>query len=232
MDHLCDRDVEAAAQREELTVATFESYIEQVLDRIPHHLPLRGEVAQDLRSTFAERAAHGETADEAIRQLGDPATLAESYLAALPLTPAPFMARVAAKLLDGLCYGLVLLIPALILVRATAGGAAPPAWNVAIFLLVVLSVVGFWLLTALAETWYSRTIGKKLMGLYVVRESGARISFRQAIVRQLPVVLNIFLIDALFALFTDKHQRAFELLSHTRTVRDPLQSSNTVSVRD
>ena len=51
----------------------------------------------------------------------------------------------------------------------------------------------------MAEARYCRTPGKKLMGLYVVRESGARISFGQAIVRQLPVFLNIFWIDALFS---------------------------------
>jgi hypothetical protein len=80
--------------------------------------------------------------------------------------------------------------------------------------------MGFWLLSAVAETRYSRTPGKKLMGLHVVCESGTRIGFGQAIVRQLPVFLQIFLIDALFALFTERHQRAFELLSRTRTVRD------------
>jgi uncharacterized RDD family membrane protein YckC len=56
------------------------------------------------------------------------------------------------------------------------------------------------------------------MGLRVVRESGARISFGQSVVRQLPVFLEIFWIDVLFALFTEKHQRAFEILSKTRVV--------------
>ena len=86
--------------------------------------------------------------------------------------------------------------------------------------MVGLIGMGFWLLSAVAETRYTRTPGKKLMGLHVVRESGTRIGFGQAIVRQLPAFLQIFLIDALFALFTERHQRAFELLSRTRTVRD------------
>jgi hypothetical protein len=30
--------------------------------------------------------------------------------------------------------------------------------------------------------------------------------------------LQVYMIDALFALFTEKHQRAFELLSKTRVV--------------
>ena len=197
-------------------MTTFDSYVEQVLDRIPHHLPLRDQVAQDLRSTFADRQALGESADEAIRQLGDPTTLAESYLSAVAMTPAPFMARVGAKLLDAVLYCVVLPIPAFIYLRMTFGRDRGP-W---VFLMVGLIAMGFWLLSAVAETRYSRTPGKKLMGLHVVRESGTRIGFGQAIVRQLPVFLNIFWIDALFALFTERHQRAFELLSRTRTVRD------------
>ena len=200
-------------------MTTFDSYVEQVLDRIPHHLPLRDQVAQDLRSTFADRQALGESADEAIRQLGDPTTLAESYLSAVAMTPAPFMARVGAKLLDAVLYCIVLPIPAFIYLRMTFGTDRGP-WNIAVFLMIGLIGMGFWLLSAVAETRYSRTPGKKLMGLHVVRESGTRIGFGQAIVRQLPVFLNIFWIDALFALFTERHQRAFELLSRTRTVRD------------
>lgn len=202
-------------------MTTFDRYVEQVLDRIPHHLPLRDQVAQDLRSTFAERQARGESADQAIRELGDPTTLAESYLSAVEMTPAPFMARVGAKLLDAGLYCLVLPVPALVYLRLTHAGAdTGPPRHIAAFLLVGLLALGLWLLSAVAETRYGRTPGKKLMGLHVVRESGARIGFGQAIVRQLPVFLNIFWIDAMFALFTERHQRAFELLSRTRTVRD------------
>ena len=69
-----------------------------------------------------------------------------------------------------------------------------------------------------AEAWFGKTIGKHVMGLRVVRESGARISFGQSIVRQLPVLLQVIWVDALFALFTERRQRAFELLSKTRVV--------------
>ena len=57
-----------------------------------------------------------------------------------------------------------------------------------------------------------------MCGLRVVHESGRRISVGQALGRQLPLVLSVFFIDALFALFTDKSQRAFEMLSKTRVV--------------
>ena len=52
----------------------------------------------------------------------------------------------------------------------------------------------------------------------MVTEKGARIGIGQAIVRALPIFLQVFTIDALFALFTDRRQRAFELLSKTRVV--------------
>jgi uncharacterized RDD family membrane protein YckC len=114
----------------------------------------------------------------------------------------------------------VLPIPTFLYLRMTYSATDTGPRNIAVFLMIGLIGMGFWLLSALAETRYSRTPGKKLMGLHVVRESGTRITFGQAIVRQLPVFLQIFLVDALFALFTERHQRAFELLSRTRTVRD------------
>jgi uncharacterized RDD family membrane protein YckC len=69
-----------------------------------------------------------------------------------------------------------------------------------------------------AEARYGKTLGKHIFGLRVVTESGTRITWLQAVVRNLPIFLQIFVIDALFALFTDKSQRAFEMLSKTRVV--------------
>ena len=73
--------------------------------------------------------------------------------------------------------------------------------------------------TIVAEWKSGQTVGKKVLGLLVVQESGARISLGQSVVRSLPSLFQVFMIDALFALFTDKHQRAFEMLSKTRVVR-------------
>ena len=56
------------------------------------------------------------------------------------------------------------------------------------------------------------------MGIRVVRESGARISLGQSVLRQLPFFAQFFFIDALFALFTERRQRAFELITKTRAV--------------
>jgi uncharacterized RDD family membrane protein YckC len=84
--------------------------------------------------------------------------------------------------------------------------------------LLILFVLTCALYPLVAEYRSGRTAGKRLLGLRVVRESGGRITLGQSAVRQLPVFLQVGWVDILFALFTEHHQRAFELLSKTRVV--------------
>jgi uncharacterized RDD family membrane protein YckC len=186
------------------------AYIDRVVNQLPRDPELRAQVAMELRSHVAERVEHGHTVEEALQQLGDPVVLAESYLAAVPLIPASFWRRAAARILDFLFFVVAF---------------APLGWFLfprTPFVVIIIVVAGLLAASALyplfAEYYFGKTIGKHLMKLRVVRESGARISFGQSIVRQLPIALEVFWIDVLFALFTEKHQRAFELLSKTRVV--------------
>jgi uncharacterized RDD family membrane protein YckC len=193
---------------------TEQQYINQAVDRIPRASALRTQVAMELRGLIAERVEHGQPLDAVLRQLGDPATFAESYLASVPLVAAGFWRRAAAKLIDTGSYF------ALILPAGFAGWwLAPEDWR-PVGLLAVLLAAGpiFAAYLIIAESQAGQTLGKRAMNIRAVRESGGRISIGQAIVRQLPVVFDVFLLDALFALFTDKKQRAFELLSKTRVV--------------
>lgn len=187
-----------------------QAYIDRVVNQLPRDPELRAQVGMELRSHVAERVEHGHTVEEALQQLGDPVVLAESYLAAVPLIPASFWRRAAARILDFLFFVVLFAPVAWFLFRTTP------------FVVVVLVVAGLLagsaLYPLLAEYYFGKTIGKHMMKLRVVRESGARISFGQSIVRQLPIALEVFWIDVLFALFTEKHQRAFELLSKTRVV--------------
>jgi len=190
-----------------------DDYIAQALDRLPPGSEIRSQVEMEIRSHVAERMEHGDPIDVALRQLGDPIVLAESYLSAVPLVPAPFWTRVWAKLIDFVL---------------TVAVIAPLVWLVmtvdkaALLIICVLGLVvalpGY---PILAEYRFGETVGKHLFGLRVVRESGGRISFGQSIVRQLPAFFQVFWVDAMFALFTERHQRAFELLSKTRVVLKP-----------
>jgi uncharacterized RDD family membrane protein YckC len=192
---------------------------------MPRGTPLRAQIALELRGDITERLQRGQSMDEIARQLGDPVVLAESYLAAVPLVASSFWWRAAAKLLDmatvmaAVVPFLGLILPLLFGAGVTGITGARALFAQALGMSVFTFSVSLPLYTVVAEYWMGCTCGKWLLGLRVVRESGARISLGQAFVRQLALVGQIFFIDMLFALFTEKHQRAFELASKTRVVR-------------
>lgn len=198
---------------------TADAYIASVLDLMPRDTPLREQIALELRGHIAERLEQGVELEEILHQLGDPEKLAESYLTAVPLETATAGQRIGAKAVDAFVV-LMALTPVIWLCTRIA----PPEFP-RLTLVLVMGLVGGCLLlglyTVIAESTSDQTFGKRLMGSRVVRESGARISFGQALVRQLPIVFQVIWIDALFALFTERGQRAFEMLSKTRVVQVP-----------
>jgi uncharacterized RDD family membrane protein YckC len=193
-----------------------DDYINSVIQRMPGGTPLRDQIATELRGHIAERQERGQSLDDVIRQLGDPETLAESYLSSVPLVSARFMARVAAKVIDWLA---VLLTMAVVTGIVWASFRRWDSFPFAFAALLISTAVLFPLYTVVAEYRSGATIGKRLFGLRVVQESGARIGLGQSIVRQLPLFFQIFVLDAIIALFTAHHQRAFELVTKTRVVR-------------
>lgn len=195
---------------------TADRYIDHVLDFMPRATPRRAQIALELRGHIAERLAGGMSEADVLRQLGEPKALAESYLSAIPLEPASFMSRAAAKLIDILVM-LVFMVPVGWLLWRLL---SPELQMFAVVGAMIIGGFAFAIYFIVVEAKVGHTIGKRALGLRVVRESGARISVGQSIVRQLPLMLEVFWIDVLFALFTEKSQRAFEMLSKTRVVRD------------
>jgi uncharacterized RDD family membrane protein YckC len=194
---------------------TADDFVDRVLAALPPTTPRRAQIAMELRGHISERLAAGQPLEEVLDHLGDPMVLAESYLSAVPLVPGHFWSRATARLID---FGLpvVMLAP----VSALIWFATPPEYVPALlFVYLIVGSAAIAIYPMVAEAKYGKTIGKHLRGLRVVSESGAKISTGQAIVRNLPWLLEFFWIDALFALFTDKRQRAFEVLSKTRVVR-------------
>jgi uncharacterized RDD family membrane protein YckC len=196
-------------------MTTTHDYIDRVLSCLPRATPRRDQIAAELRDHIDEGLARGEPLDRVLTQLGNPSDLAASYLAEVPLEPAGFAARLLAKLVDaGLVAIATLSMIALSWLSRDDGFRAA-----GVIVALIGGGLGWFLYTVLAEHLRGATLGKWLSGLHVVRESGARIGLGQAIVRQLPLAFQFFWIDALFALFTDRRQRAFELLSKTCVVR-------------
>ena len=195
-----------------------DDYVGSVLSNMPAATPNRSQIALELRGLISERLSLGQSLDSVLGQLGDPARLAESYLSAVPLTSAPLGRRALAKIVDIVGAGAIM-APLAWLVLRVFGWTLEQTFPFVILAALVGGSLLFAVGTVATEYATGQTPGKRLAGIRVVRESGARISFGQSLVRQLPMFLQVFWIDALFALFTDKGQRAFEMLSKTRTVR-------------
>lgn len=72
--------------------------------------------------------------------------------------------------------------------------------------------------------WSGQTVGKKLFGLRVIQESGVRVGWLQALLRNLarPVdrIPLFYLVGGVAALFTPSQQRLGDLLAGTVVVRD------------
>ena len=198
-------------------MTTADEFVERVLASLPDSVPQREQIGLELSGHIAERVADGAPLDDVLRQLGDPTVLAESYLSAVPLVAAPFLRRCLAKLLD---VALVLGAVALLAVLAAMLFLRHVGADLVVIVAVLAAGLAFLFGTVFTELRFGQTPGKRLLGLRVVRESGAPIGPGQAVVRQLPVVLSIFFVDVLFALFTEKKQRAFEMLSKSRVVVD------------
>lgn len=196
---------------------TPDAYIQSVVECVPPRMGLRDQIAMELRSHIAERLEHGQPLDEVLRQFGDAKALAESYLAAVPLHTVGFLRRAAAKLIDVL---VIVVFVGVLAALAWTVGPTGLVWFLPM-LCIFSCLLGLFGYTIAAEHYAGQTVGKRLMGIHVVRESGARISLGQSAIRQLPLLGQIFFIDVLFALFTDKHQRAFELITKTRAVAVP-----------
>jgi uncharacterized RDD family membrane protein YckC len=111
-----------------------------------------------------------------------------------------------------------------------AHNPSEPVWIGFASAYLVTLAISLWY-PILAEWASGQTLGKRMFGLQVVTEKGARIGIGQAIVRQLPIFLQVATVDALFALFTDRRQRAFEMLSKTRVVdvSEAIQPAATVA---
>jgi uncharacterized RDD family membrane protein YckC len=202
-----------------------QQYIDRVAACLPPSTPLRSQIVLELGSLIAERVSRGERVEDVLRQLGDPRALAESYLREVPLVSAPFLTRAIARIVDVLVIvagvGVLVLIAVAGLARREPGPFASALVPFLFLMAIGFGVLAYVVYAILSEYLTGQTLGKRLFHMRVVRESGAHISLGQAIVRQLPTLMQFFWIDILFALFTDRSQRAFELLSKTRVVQIP-----------
>ncbi len=178
----------------------------------------------DLRAHFAEAEARGEAPSQIIDEMGPPEDVAAAFNAEREMRYAGFWQRLVAFIGDlGLLMALALppLAVAVLAIRLVPGGEPPIGWLIALCLLGLALTGIFVFYFPILEARFGKTFGKHLLGIRVVRESGAPIRLGQAFVRRLSLYFELLLPDALFIPFTDKRQRALDIIAKTVVAEEP-----------
>lgn len=205
-----------------------EIYIQKVLRDIPASGKDRQRLEDDLRAHLRE-ALKKDDLPTVLARMGKPQEVAEEFMRGVKLRYAGFWKRLLAFIIDMAFCVLVSLFSFVIgLVLSNAVPQHPEGLDymigaILIFLVLALAltVVGTFLLYfPILEGRYGRTLGKRLLGLRVVRENGTSIGFKEAFLRRLPFYFEFIAIDALFIPFTAKKQRGFDLIAETLVIEE------------
>ena len=202
-------------------------YIEDVMRRVVLPSSRKDSLRADLREHFVAAEEGHEPVEEVIRRLGDPEEVAASFMEGVELGYAGVWRRFVALFADFAVCALVA-IPAIIfgfsLSNSMDQGAAPFISFIlfCFFMFFALATFGTFLLYfPILEHFFGWTVGKRLMKIRVVSEDGGPISLGAAFIRRLPFYFELIWLDGIFALFTEKKQRAFDIVAKTLVVREP-----------
>ncbi len=205
---------------------TVDKYVELVRDNVWGKSSDVERLEADLRARFELGTEKGESTGEVARSLGTPEEVAAAFMEEAELTYAGFFERVFAFVGDGgICATLGLpfaLVGVLVGPRLEAlqGGVA--------FYLALAALIGLFagyvgLLVSyfpVLEHRFGQTAGKRVMGIHVRSEDGSSIGLGAAILRRLSLYFEVFVLDALFVPFTQKRQRALDVVAKTVVLRD------------
>ncbi len=207
-----------------------ERYISQVLHNIHAAPGERQRIQADLSAHLSEAIRSGQPVKQVLERMGDPREVAAAFMAQVLIRYAPNFRRVAAFAID-----MVILIALVGIAAILAAGIGnltpqhPAAWYeyaigalcIGAALVFALSGIGLMILYfPLSEGRFERTLGKRLLGLRVLKENGLPIGYKESFLRRLPFYFEFWPVDGLFIFFTEKHQRGFDIVARTVVVQD------------
>lgn len=133
---------------------------------------------------------------------------------------AGLMSRFLAWLLDTLVSGVLALalLTGLSVAEVVLGGVSSA------MAFVVWFTIDWGYMIALEIAWSGQTIGKRVMGLRVLQESGVRVGFHQSLLRNLARLIDriplFYLVGGVAAVLSRSQQRLGDLLAGTIVVRE------------
>lgn len=209
-------------------MSTTDRYVDDVMRRIAPGIPDRARIEADLRMHLAERIEADGDAARAKDRMGSPEEVARSFLAEIDPPLATPATRLGAFLFDaGLCLAALATVCLLVtaLLDPSGAGTASTFDTVMIFLLAILLIAPALLYFPVLEERYGQTLGKRLFGAYVAKESGERAGLWATVLRRLSLLFEIWPFDAAVVFFTEKRQRAFDILAKTIVVQGESRTS-------
>jgi len=205
-------------------------YIKKINKLLPYPKSVKKSILESLEQDIVEAMEDTNNPDPT-EVFGDPYTVAKnlSHSKGLGISPVGFGIRTVAYFIDfflSLIVCIILIILTVFLIGPHVVYETNPIVFIAEFLLLILGLISgifvFFGYPILLEGLFSTTIGKKLFGLIVIDVSGIRISWKQAIIRNLPKTQAEFLFfDVLIGKYIQKttNQRALDQVAETLVVR-------------
>lgn len=199
-------------------------YIQEVLRNIHGTAQERSRIETDLSDHLNEAVAAGEPLDNVIRRMGTPVEVAAAFMSQKPMDYAGFWMRAIASVLDMLLIFILaglLMIPVIglnqfIPAHPSGIGYVQGAAVILIILGCVLALLGVIILYfPVLEGRFGQTPGKRLLHLRVLKENGLPIGYKDAFLRRLSYYTEFLLFDGLFIPFTQKKQRALDIVART-----------------
>jgi uncharacterized RDD family membrane protein YckC len=194
----------------------------------PHE---RARIEADLRAHLQEAlaAVPDGSVETVIARMGSPGEVAAEFMAGVTLHYAGFWRRLAAFAIDtALSVAVVVPLAVLAVVLSNLVPREPQGVDYVVGAILIILVFGagfaivgmFLLYFPILEGRFGQTAGKRLLGLRVIKETGAPIGFKEAFLRRVPLYFDIIYLDALFIPFTAKRQRAFDIIARTVVIRE------------
>jgi len=206
-----------------------ENYLAAVLKNIHASTNDRQRIETDLRAHFEAAETAGETVESVIARMGSPEEVAAEFMSQLELPYAGFWRRLAAFAID---LGLIMLTSGVFIIlffwASNRVPQNPLGWEYFVGAILIalcggstLAMSGIILLYfPILEARFGQTLGKRLLGMRVLREDGLPINYKEAFLRRISYYFDVLPVDALFIPFTARHQRAFDIVARTIVVRE------------
>jgi uncharacterized RDD family membrane protein YckC len=201
-----------------------DQYIRDVMDYITASSEEKARIESDLRAHMQEALDTGVSLDEIIKRMGTPLEVATGFMSQVKLELAGFWPRLFAFLIDMLVIFITasffavsaILLSNLVPRHPAGGGYLGGAILILLVIGSTLAALGIILAYfPLLEGRFGYTLGKHLLGLHVLTEEGLPIGYKEAILRRLSYYFEMLPVDALFIPFTQKKQRAFDIVART-----------------